>query len=905
MLTPGWRAGLKNSSDLVDSCPVTVNRLRRLLSGETKGLHFAAVLFMGPLAAVAISALRAVHLVAPSPIWLIPVILVGGQSVATAAGIWRKRAPSRLRLHLWIASQTILVTATIYATGWGPALAIGLIIVGQEALAVTGSSSERAVLGWTLSCLAAGQGLIALGWVPSLVPVPEVHGLAVLMGIGIIFSNRSLRSALIEREEAAALTESRERWFRALVQSSSDLVFVVDASDTVIYASPSCGNVLGYEPEVLLGSGTAMLVHQDDIEDLRVTLGQALAFPGGSVEFSIRVRHQEGTWRWLEGLATNLLDDPDVAGMVVNARDVTERRARLQRHTAISDLGREVLRATTLEASVQAAADVINRILPTCHCRIVSVPKVSRPDDGAPAVGTESPIDGARSGPGDGPPSLHVPVGDPEQPLAYIDVFTDDVPNSDDKQFVESIAGIMLSATVRFGAEDAIRHQAMHDPLTGLPNRVLFNDRLEHALRRRSRKANYVAVMIVDLDGFKNVNDSLGHLAGDALLMAVADRFRVHLRGFDTIARLGGDEFAVLFDELDAAEQAGRVAQRVLDALVRPFRLSGREVAIGASVGIALTDQGDTKADRLVADADAAMYRAKRDGKGCYRVFEAAMHTAAVERMNLEQELRTAIRDGTLTVYYQPIVDTRTGRVTSFEALARWRHPTRGFVPPNTFIPLAEESGLIVDLGQAIMREACLQAQQWQTRFPDLHPRISVNASRLQLANPKFIEQVADALRHAQLDPSLLVIEVTESILAFESGQVVATLDELHRTGVRIAIDDFGTGYSSFAALADLPIDILKIDKRFIDNLLSDEQGRGFVNAIMQLAHTLHLETTAEGVEHIEQRDALALLGCTNIQGFLFSPPMPGPQANDYLARVGGTGTADDGLPRASIMPRR
>src|SRR5579863_10366500 len=236
-------------------------RLRRLVSGETKGAHFAAMLFMGPVAAVAILGLRELHLVARSPIWLIPLILVGGQLLTTATGLWWNRCQTHLRLHVWIASQAILVTATIYATGWGPALAIGLVLVGQETLAVAGSSSERVILGWTLSCLAVGEGLIALGWAPSLVPVPEVHGLAVLMGIGIAFSYRSLRSALIDREEAAALTESRERRFRALVQSSSDLVFAVDLTSTVTYASPSCTKVLGYEPESLLGSGAGVLVH--------------------------------------------------------------------------------------------------------------------------------------------------------------------------------------------------------------------------------------------------------------------------------------------------------------------------------------------------------------------------------------------------------------------------------------------------------------------------------------------------------------------------------------------------------------------------------------------------------------------------------------------------------------------
>ncbi len=850
-------------------------------------MHFSAVLFMGPLAAVAILGARQLDLVTRTPIWLIPLILVGGQTVTTTAGIWWDRAHTRPRLHLLTASQMIVVTATIYATGWGPALGIGLILMGQDTLAVTGSSSQKVVLGWTLTCLAAGEGFIALGWVRSLVPVPEVHGLAVLVGIGIVFSYRSLRSALIDREEAAALTDKRERRFRALVQSSSDLVFAVDSTSTVTYASPSCTKVLGYEPDMMLGSETGTLVHDEDVEALRLTLRDITGVHGGSTEFSIRVRHQNGSWRWLEGLATNLLDDPAVAGVVINARDVTERRARLERHTAISDLGREVLRATTLDASFASVVDVVNRIVCARSSRVVSVPQSSASDERAGNTPAEPRAF-------DDVPSLRVPVGDPEQPLAYIEVYKDGLTTSAEEQFVEGVSGIVLSAIVRFGAEDAIRHQALHDPLTGLPNRVLFNDRLEHALFRRTRDTRYIAVMVVDLDGFKNVNDSLGHLTGDALLIAVADRFGASLRGFDTIARLGGDEFAILFDELPTPDHADRIAQRVLDALSDPLQLPDREVAIGASVGVALTNQSDTRADRLLADADAAMYRAKREGKGCYRIFEAAMHTATVERMNLEQELRTALRENALTVHYQPIVDTITGRVSSFEALARWSHPTRGFIPPVTFIPLAEESGLIVDLGRFVLIEACHQAQEWHRRFPDLCPAISVNASRLQLASPTFVAQVADSLSRAGLDPSSLIVEITESILASESRQLIATLDELRRLGVRIAIDDFGTGYSSLAALAELPIDILKIDKRFVDNLVQDAQGRGFVMAIMQLAQTLRLETTAEGVEDAQQRDALVLLGCTHIQGYFFSRPMPADQVGDYLGREGNGATGND-----------
>jgi diguanylate cyclase (GGDEF)-like protein/PAS domain S-box-containing protein len=835
------------------------------------------------------------HLVAPSPIWLIPLILVGGQLATTATGFGWDRSHTWLRLNFRIATQIIVVTAVIYATGWGPALAIGLVLVGQESLAVTGSSSYRVVMVWTLSCLAVGEALIALGWVPSLVPVPEVHGLAILMAIGIGFSYRSLHSALKEKEATASLTNSRERRFRALVQSSSDLVFAVDQSGAVSYASPSCMKVLGYEPDQLMGSEAGALIHEDDVENLRATVSEATNSAGQSVEFSVRVRHENGAWHWLEGLATNLLDDPAVEGIVINARDITQRRARLDRQAAISDLGREVLRATTLAGAVTSAIDMVNRVMHPRHCRIIETHERGDPD-GRPAVPTPArPLTLDVRMAEEERPTLRTPVGAPEKPLAFIEVFQDDPVTGDDEQFIEGVSSIVLSAIVRFRAEDAIRHQAMHDPLTGLSNRDLFNDRLEHALKRRMRSDGFVGVMIVDLDGFKNINDSLGHLAGDALLIAVADRFRTTLREPDTIARLGGDEFAILVEDLDSSDEANTVAQRVLDALVEPLPVSEQEVAIGASVGIAITARPDTRADRLLSDADAAMYQAKRAGKGCYRVFEAAMHTAAVDRMSLEQDLRAAIRDRAITVSFQPIVSVRTGDVTSFEALARWQHPTKGHISPRTFISLAEDSGLIIDLGRAVLLEACQQAGRWRSGPNGARTTVSVNASRLQLAHPEFIEHVADALARADLEPSSLVVEVTESVLASESKNTIDTLDELRRMGVRISIDDFGTGYSSFAALADLPIDIIKIDKRFVDDLLGDDQGRGFVTAIMLLATTLHLETTAEGVELAEQYEALAELGCTHIQGFLFSPPMPGDEIDDYLAR-------DRGVPAGAAL---
>ena len=853
--------------------------LRRLTSGEARGAHFAAMLFMGPVAAIAILVLLQFHLVAPSPIWLIPMILVLGQLASTATGFWWDKAQTQPRLHLRIGTQMILVTAVIYATGWGPALAIGLVLVGQESLAITGSDSLRVVLTWTLSCLAVGEGLVGVGWVPSLIPMPQGYGLTILMCIGIAFSYRSLLSALREKEQSASLTERREHRFRALVQSSSDLVFAIDWTGTVTYASPSCTGVLGYQPEQLVSSSAHTLVHGDDIDELRSAIAQMVESSGASVEFSVRARHAQGEWHWLEGLATNLLEDPAVEGIVINARDITKRRERMERQTAISDLGRDVLRATTLDMAISSANETIERIMRPLVCRVVR----ASPDRNSQQLLSLRRLEVNAGSSVDVGLPLVVPVGDPERPLGFIHLAQESHATVDDVQFLEGVAGVVLSAIVRFRAEDAIRHQAMHDPLTGLANRTLFSDRLELALRRRTRTSGFVGVMIVDLDGFKNVNDGLGHLAGDALLIGVADRFTRTLRDLDTIARFGGDEFAILIEDLDAEDQAAHVAQRVLNALVDPVTLPDQDVAIGASVGIAIASGTHARADHLLSDADAAMYQAKRAGKGCYRVFKTAMHAAAVDRMSLEQDLRTVVRDRSLTVNYQPIINIATGHIISFEALARWNHPTRGYVPPTSFIPLAEDSGLIIELGRIVLEEACRQASVWRSNQTGVVPTVSVNASRLQLGHPAFIEHVSDALQRAGLDPASLVIEVTESVLAAETVSVIETLNDLQRMGTKIAIDDFGTGYSSFAALADLPIDIIKIDKRFVDNLLDEDQGRGFVSAIMLLAKTLRLETTAEGVELSGQYHALAELGCTRAQGFLFSPPIAGDQTLAFL----------------------
>jgi diguanylate cyclase (GGDEF)-like protein/PAS domain S-box-containing protein len=428
--------------------------------------------------------------------------------------------------------------------------------------------------------------------------------------------------------------------------------------------------------------------------------------------------------------------------------------------------------------------------------------------------------------------------------------------------------------TQRAALEEELRHQAFHDSLTDLANRALFLDRAEHAIRRLGRGGPGVAVLMLDLDGFKTVNDSLGHAAGDALLVAVAARMRSALRTTDTAARLGGDEFAVLVEDAVDGDEAMALADRLLEALEQPFELSGKQLFVRASVGVAWTD-GDHDADSLLRDADAAMYQAKAHGKGVTRLFEPGMYTASVARLELETDLRRAVANGEFLLHYQPVVSLDSTQVVSFEALVRWLHPTRGVIEPDAFIPLAEENGLIVDIGRWVLAEACRQAREWQVCDHADALSVAVNVSARQLADPGLVDDVQRALHGSGLAARHLTLEITESVLIAEPDTAVARLQQLKDLGVRLAIDDFGTGYSSLSSLQSLPVDALKIDKAFVDGVSGGAESTALVEAILRLAANLALDTVAEGVERPDQLESLQALGCQQIQGFYFSQPLP------------------------------
>src|SRR5918994_2445180 len=560
------------------------------------------------------------------------------------------------------------------------------------------------------------------------------------------------------------IIESEER-FRSLVQNSSDIITILGADGTVLYVSPAVERVTGYRPEEQVGTNAFGSVHPDDREQALNTFAEVLKRPGLHPPLEFRVAHKDGSWRYLEHVVNNLLDDPAVRGVVVNSWDVTERKALVEQ-------------------------------------------------------------------------------------LSY---------------------------------------QAFHDLLTGLPNRALFMDRLEHALSRANRRGSNVAVLFTDLDNFKVINDSLGHKAGDQLLIAVAERLKACLRPEDTAARLGGDEFTILVEDVAGVGEAVQIAERIAEILQPPFALQDQEVFATVSTGIALNSTAQEQPADLLRHADLAMYRAKHRGKARYEGFESSMDAKAVERLTLETGLRKALVRQQFRIYYQPIVALDNDKVAGVEALVRWEHPQRGLLLPKEFLPVAEETGLIVRIGQWVLREAGKQARIWQERYPSTPPlTVSVNLSPKEFFHPKL---VAEVLGESEIDPASLQLEITEGAMT-TNGTYSAdrTLRNLKRMGVQLAIDDFGLGYSSLSYLKRFPVDFLKIDRSFIAGLGGAPNGVStkdteIVKAMIELTHALGLKVIAEGVENAEQLARLRQMKCDLAQGNYFSEPLPGEALAVNLAR--------------------
>ncbi len=543
----------------------------------------------------------------------------------------------------------------------------------------------------------------------------------------------------------------------------------------------------------------------------------------------------------------------------------------LAQQTAVARLGRLALEGEDLRSLVDEVTAIGGSVLGSD----ISVTL---------AAATQGPP--VHAGP-DGAGDVQITIGSKEAQLGELRVH--DVAGSrlapDEVAFLEATANILAEAITRRDAEEEMRRQALHDPLTGLPNRTLFVDRLGLAIRHASRRRTSVAVLFLDLDHFKLVNDSLGHGAGDALLCALGARLSENLRPGDTVSRFGGDEFCIICDDLAEPDEAIGIAQRTIAALARPFSLASGDHFVSASAGIAVAGDLTRSAEDLVAEADAAMYRAKETGRGGFEVFDEVMRGHATERLQVENDLRRALEAGDeLITHYQPIVTLADGETVGVEALVRWQHPERGLVGPGDFIAVAEDSGAIIAIGERVLRLACADAASWNAGRPGRPLVVSVNLSPRQAAQPGLAAMVASVLEDSGLDPAALSLEITEGVLVAESETTATTLAELKALGLRLVLDDFGTGYSSLAYLQRFPIDGLKIDRRFVAGMGTSAEDTTIIEAIVKMAAGLRIGVVAEGVETVEQAHELVRIGCSHAQGFYYARPMPAEELGAALA---------------------
>jgi diguanylate cyclase (GGDEF)-like protein/PAS domain S-box-containing protein len=499
--------------------------------------------------------------------------------------------------------------------------------------------------------------------------------------------------------------------------------------------------------------------------------------------------------------------------------------------------------------------------------------------------------------------SLAVVIDGKNRPFGVLDVHATERHrfSAKDVPFVQAAANVLADAIERHNADQALRYRVLHDSLTGLPNRLSFVDSLGESLSKAAVSGSPVGILFLDLDHFKLINDSLGHHAGDALLRAVAPRLRSHLRPGDIVARFGGDEFGVLIDRLADEGEAMAIADRVAAAFAQPFAIDSVEHFVSASIGVAVagvTGERPVNADLLIRDADAAMYRAKEGGRSRCVLFDAEMRAAAMKRLEIERDLRQAIERDELALYYQPVVNLRSGEIDGLEALVRWRHPERGMLDPGEFVSIAEDSGMIEPIGRWVQERACRQALTWQQLRPDARPLdVAVNLSARQAAHRDLPTTVEEVLARTGLDPIHLRLEITESVLIDESATAIASLEALSGLGVRLVLDDFGTGYSSLAYLNRFPFDALKIDRSFVEALGIEQEATAIVEAIIGMARGLSLEVIAEGVESEVQLSELQRLGCDFAQGHLFHAAMPEREVSRLIAEgdLSYSGISPDG----------
>jgi diguanylate cyclase (GGDEF)-like protein/PAS domain S-box-containing protein len=683
-----------------------------------------------------------------------------------------------------------------------------------------------------------------------------------------------------------------DAYFRSLIQNSMDIITILNQEGVIMYESPSVEKITGYLPEELVGKNVFSYVHPDDIPKIVQAFEKVINSAGIPQAAELRFATKDGRWCFLEVNGTNLLHDPFVKGIVINSRDVSERK-----HFEVA-LARSEAKFRSL---IQNCSDIMvildpsglviynnrsfDQVYGSTEEELIGhrFEDFIHPDD---VAGFQSAL-----------MQLH------DCPQSNLSVELRFQNKSGTWLFLEllgvnllqdpSVVGILINArdiTERKLSEEKLRYLAWHDPLTQLPNRTLFTQCLEQTIKRSQRYPGLAfAVLFIDLDRFKVVNDSLGHVAGDTLLVEVANRLTHCLREVDIVARLGGDEFAVLLENTEDINQVIQVAHRISQVFAQPFFLNGREVFSSASIGIALSAVRYHSPDDLLRDADVALYRAKDAGRARFELFDIEMHNHAVRRLHLETDLRQGLQRGEFLLFFQPIISLQTGQLKGMEALIRWQHPQQGLVSPMTFIPLAEETGLINAMGWWIFKEACSQARSWDELLPTQDPlTISVNVSARQFTQPDLLERIRQILEDSQLSPQRLCLEITESVLIDKPETATNIFQELRAMGVQLYMDDFGTGYSSLNYLHRFPMDALKIDQSFIRRLTDPDSDYTIVRTILTLANHLGMQVIAEGVEQENQRRHLQSLACDYAQGYWFSPPLNAAQTLDYISQHHG-----------------
>jgi len=690
---------------------------------------------------------------------------------------------------------------------------------------------------------------------------------------------------ITEQKEAVEELRRSERRFRVLTQNSSDLITLMGVTGAIRYQSPSVEPILGYEQEETVGDNVFDYVHPEDLSKVEMAFAEGLKDHLRRPLVEYRFRHKDGSWRWIESVGSNMLADPEVGGYVVNSREVTARRTAEERYRRLAEqipvvpYIEEPTEGDTAGYHVTYMSPRIEEVLGYSVGRFMEEvgfwDGLIHPKDLGAVLAEDERVEETGE-----PFSMEYRMISADGETVWVRDEALLVRDEDGEPLYWQ--GVLTDVTTSKTLEEQLKRRAFHDQLTGLPNRQLFVERLVRALGHKRRSGRKVAVLFMDLDGFKVVNDSLGHETGDLLLVAIGERLRRRLRPGDTLARFGGDEFVVLLEEVKHSDDATEVAGRITECLEQPFVVGEQKLFVNASIGVALSTARTTSPEDLLRDADTAMYLAKDEHAG-YRVFDPAMHERVLNRLSLENDLRHAIGREEFHLVFQPKLRLEDDTIAMVEVLLRWQHPQRGLLMPDDFIPMAEESGLIAPIGRWVLETTCRQLRGWLDRHPRAMPLVAcVNVSAGQLRYPDLLHEVRSALEESGIEASNLALEITESALVENLQTSMTLLKELRSLGVRVSLDDFGSDYSSLTYLMQLPVDFVKIDGSFARYLGETPKARVIVEAIISMAHALGLEAVGEGIESVEQLEHFRSMGCDLVQGYHLARPVP----TEELGRV-------------------